>query len=321
MAVGTNGPPVLNGSAYVYPEKTLAKLRRNLLIKLGYAAQLAAPPPGMEDLLDVFLQDANEQLYQRYETLRQRRWWTIAITQGNRHYDIPYEGAYLENADIAINSASPDTLVTSGDWVAGGFTVGMIINISGSDADDGYHEIATVNSSTIELTSSTTVTGEVTGTNTIRVTEDSFVNLDPREVAYAGLLDGTKWDDMIAGFDPLLFNIDSQQRPVYYEIREFVEVFPEPDQAYTMYIAGRSALKPFTADAHVTSVDPAMVYLQALAEAKAHYGQRDASVYFQRLEGMLGDLNSKTFGNERFIPNPKPHLPSLPYPQTTFIRG
>jgi hypothetical protein len=122
---------------------------------------------------------------------------------------------------------------------------------------------------------------------------------------------------LVPGINPLLFNIDSQQRPVYYQIREFIEVFPEPDQAYTMYLAGRSALVPFTADEHYTSVDPVVVYLQALAEAKAHYGQRDAQVYFQRLEGVLGDLNSDSFSTERFIPNPLPYLPAIPYPVVT----
>jgi len=317
MAIGTNGPPVLNGSAYVYPEKTLAQLKRKLLFKLGYAAQADNPPPGMDELLAYFLQDANEQLYQRYTTLRQKRWWTIAITQGNRFYDIPYDGAYLETMDIAIVNGSPDTLTTvGGNFTTAGFTDGMRINISGSAADDGYHTIATAGTTTATLSTNTTVTGEVAG-GKIRVAEDSFVNLDLREIVYAGLLDGTIWNDMIPGIDPLLFNIDSQQRPTNYQIREYVEVFPEPDKAYTLYLAGRSALKPFTADAHYASVDPMVVYLQALAESKAHYGQRDAQVYFQRLEGMLGDLNADSFGVERFIPTPKSHLPASPYPEVT----
>lgn len=321
MAVGTNGPPVLSGSAFVYPEKTLAQLRKKLLIKLGYAAQLASPPPGMVELLNEFLEDANEQLYKRSTVLRQKRWWQIPIVQGERFYDVPYEGAYLEGIDIAIVQGSPDTITTvSGDFTAAGFSNGMRINLSGSDSNDGYHEIASVAATTLTLTSDTVVTAEPAGTQ-IRVAEDSYIALDMREIVYAGLLDGEAWDDMIPGIDPLMFNNTSQQRPTHYQIREYVEVFPEPNKAYTLYLAGRTALKPFTADAHFTSVDPNIVYIQALAESKAHYGQRDASVYFQRLEGILGDLNSDSFGTTRFIPNPKPHLPSMPYPQTTFTRG
>jgi hypothetical protein len=154
----------------------------------------------------------------------------------------------------------------------------------------------------------------------IRVAEDGFEALDVREITYAGLLDGTVFNTMTAGIDPLLFNIDGQQRPTHYEIREYIEVFPEPDQAYTLYLKGPTALKPFTADRHITSTDPHPVFLQALAQSKAHYGQNDASIYFQQLENLLGKLNSASFGDKRFIPNPTMHPPSLPKPKVTFNR-
>jgi hypothetical protein len=274
----------------------------------------------MAELIDEFLQDAHEQLWYRYRQLRQQRWWSIAITQGNRHYDIPYDGAYLESQGIAIVNGTPDTITDSAaSFVTSGFTNGMTINITGSAADDGYHTIATVTAGTLNLSTNTTVIGETAG-SMIRIAEDNFEALDVREITYVGLLDGTIFNEMTAGIDPLLFNIDGQQRPTHYEIREYVEVFPEPEQAYTMYLKGPTALKPFTADAHVTSTDPHPVFLQALAQSKAHYGQNDASVYFQQLENMLGKLNADSFGNRRFIPNPTVHTPSLPKPKVTFSR-
>lgn len=320
MAIGTNGPPVLNGSAYVYPQKTLYQLRRSVIRRLGYSAQVDAPPPGMAELINEFLQDAHEQIWYRYHQLRQQRWWSIAITQGNRHYDIPYDGAYIEGQTISIVNGSPDQIqTTSGDFVAAGFTNGMTVNITGSAADDGYHTLGTVSTGSMNLSTTLTVTGEAAG-SMIRVAEDNFEALDIREITYAGLLDGTIFERMTAGIDPLLFNIDSQQRPTHYEIREYIEVFPEPDQAYTMYLKGPTALKPFTADAHITSTDPHPVFLQALAQSKAHYGQNDASVYFQQLENLLGKLNADSFGNKRYIPNPTVHTPSLPKPKVTFNR-
>lgn len=322
MAVGTNGPPVLNGSAYVYPEKTLVWLRRRLITKLGYAAQIDNPPPGMAALLNTFLQDANEQLWHRYTSLRQKRWWSIAVTQGNRFYDVPYTGAYLATQDIAFVSGSPDTITTAGgDFDAAGFVAGDTINVSGSGSNDGTYVIASggVATGTLTLTSNTSLTTEAVGERVV-LSVDSFRNLDPRSISYAGLLDGTIWNDMYPGIDPLLFNITQQSRPTHYQIREYVEVYPEPDKAYTLYIFGRTALMPFTADDHICSVDYLPVYLQALGEAKAHYGQSDAQVYFQRLEGMLGDLNAESFSTMRFIPNPEHTAPSMPYPQVTFSR-
>lgn len=321
MAVATNGPPVLNGSQYVYPERTLAQLRNDLLIRLGYAAMLAYPPPGVPELLNSFLQDAHTQLYQRYPTLRQQRWYSITLQQGERHYDIPYEGAMVAGNDIAIVSGSPDTITTaSGDFVAAGFTNGMQIRITGSDADDGLHTIATVAAGTLTLTSNAAVTGETAG-DLIYVTQASgYYSLDPREVTYAGLLDGTIWNELICGIDPMQFNITQQSRPTRYEIREYVEVFPEPDKAYTLYLKGRTGLRSFTADDDVTSMDPHPVFLQALATAKAHYGQRDAQVYFQQLENLIGELNAGTYGTRRFVPNPQEHIPAMPYPSVTFDR-
>jgi hypothetical protein len=322
MAVATNGPPVLNGSAYVYPEKTLYDLRRRLLIKLGYSAQVDNPPPGMNDVLDAFLQDANEQLWHRYNMLRQKRWWSISITQGNRHYDIPYDGAYLATQDISFAATTPDTISTlAGDFVAGGFTAGDTIKVSGSTSNDGVYEIATggVATGTLSLTTNLSLTTEAAGDRVV-IEEEDFRYMDPRTITYAGLLDDTIWNDLYSGIDPLLFNITQQSRPTHYQIREYVEVFPEPDQAYTMYLFGPTGLMPFTADSHIASVDWMPLYLQALAESKAHYGQADASVYFQRLEGMLGDLNAESFSTTRFIPHSERTTPSWPYPSVTFSR-
>ena len=320
MAIGTNGPPILNGSAYIYPRKTLKQLRRSIIRRLGYSAQVDNPPPGMAELINEFLQDAHEQLYFRYPLLRQQRWWTIAITQGNRFYDIPYEGAYLEGNDIAIVNGAPDTLTTvSGDFTAAGFTSGMRVSISNSTADDGYHTLGTVGTGSMNLTTSTGVTGETAGAY-IRIAEDDFQNLDIREITYVGLLDGTMWNTMEAGINPLLFNIDGQQRPTNYEIREYVEIFPEPEKSYTMYLKGNTAIKPFTADDHVTSMDPHPVFLQTLAQAKSHYGQGDGNIYFQQLELLIGKLNADAFGNKRFIPNQSQDLASIPKPKVTFTR-
>jgi len=315
MAVGTNGPPVLNGSPYVYPDKTLAKLREQLLLRLGYGAILANPPPGISETLDAFLQDVHEQIYFRYPTLRQERWWTVTTVQGSRFYDVPYTGAYLAGTDISINQGSPDSISQLAlDFTAAGFTDGMVVNVTGSEFNDGLHTLGTVGTLSTNLSTTTTVTAEAAG-NLVSVIEAGGANLDLREITYVGMLDGTIWNEMIAGIPPSLFNIDQQQRPTNYEIREFIEVYPEPDQAYVIYLKGRMALRPFTADTDVTTVDPWPVFLLALAQAKAHYGQGDARIYFQEFEALVGGLNEATFGTKRYIPNPDLPLRNLPYPK------
>jgi len=43
MTDGTNGPPIYDGEPYAHSSKTLLKLRTDLMIRLGFAAQLSTP--------------------------------------------------------------------------------------------------------------------------------------------------------------------------------------------------------------------------------------------------------------------------------------
>src|SRR5690606_5025998 len=56
--------------------RTLASLRQELMARLGYAAQINNPPPGMTALLNSFLRDAQVQLYHRFTTFKTERFFT-----------------------------------------------------------------------------------------------------------------------------------------------------------------------------------------------------------------------------------------------------
>jgi hypothetical protein len=71
-----------------YPTLTLADFRSYLMIRLGYAAMLAAPPPGMTELLNAFITEAQELLFRDYPVFRLERWFTWSMTAGGRFYDI-----------------------------------------------------------------------------------------------------------------------------------------------------------------------------------------------------------------------------------------
>lgn len=108
---GENSPAVQNGGAPIYDraicydspvdydsglfahpsEQTLAELRKRLLRRLGFAAQANNPPPGMKELLDDFLQDAQQQLYWKYDVLRTERFWTWQTEAGKHLYDVPID--------------------------------------------------------------------------------------------------------------------------------------------------------------------------------------------------------------------------------------
>jgi len=99
-----------------------------------------------------------------------------------------------------------------------------------------------------------------------------------------------------------------------------MEIWPEPDQAYTIYLKGHFGLLPFVADTDVTTIESKLVFLMALANGKAHYGKGDAGTIFRQLEVVLKKYNGEDFGLKRYIPGKK-EIHSLPEPLTTFTRG
>lgn len=68
--------------------QTLAELRVRLLRRLGYSAQAANPPPGMNELLEDFLQSAQRELYVKNPSLRLERFFRWTMEVGQRFYGL-----------------------------------------------------------------------------------------------------------------------------------------------------------------------------------------------------------------------------------------
>lgn len=68
--------------------RTLGALRIDLMRRLGYSAQAANPPPGMAELLNSFLIDAQEQLHRQYPSLHTERFFTWDMIPGERYYGL-----------------------------------------------------------------------------------------------------------------------------------------------------------------------------------------------------------------------------------------
>lgn len=94
-----------------------------------------------------------------------------------------------------------------------------------------------------------------------------------------------------------------------------LEVWPPPDQAYPLRVRAYAVQKPFgyavapatePDDSALTSCDARLVFLLALAKAKAHYGHADANVYFNQFNVMLDRLRAGAHGTRRYIPHDPP---------------
>lgn len=82
-----------------------------------------------------------------------------------------------------------------------------------------------------------------------------------------------------------------------------LEVWPTPDQAYTLYVDHERVLTRFSEDADVPSVDYRLVLSYAISMGKAHYGKPDAEAAGAAFKNMLSKAKVAQKENRRFIPN------------------
>lgn len=130
-------------------------------------------------------------------------------------------------------------------------------------------------------------------------------NMDPnKKIEWAGIQDSRNvWYPLVQGIPPQLYTmINKPWRPARYEIRQAIEVYPAPDQAYWMWMKGHFGLMAFTLDTNSTTLDCELVFLHALANAKAHYGQPDANNIEAQANAYRMELIAGTHQTASYIP-------------------
>lgn len=209
-----------------YPRTTLAEMRKRLLRRLGFSAQANNPPPGMAEMLDDFIRNAQEMLFRRYSVFRRERFYTWDLIAGTRFYDLD------ANADACTK------------------------------------------------------------------------RLDPRMVSWAGLSQGDgNWRPLACGIDPSMYTSLGPGIPSRYEIRQCIELWPAPsDATWKLRIKGQFGLMPLEQPTDYTTVEPEAIFLLALANAKAHYGQPDAGNYATQLQSYIKDLIRGSHHTRRYLP-------------------
>lgn len=211
---------------------TLQELRERMMVRLGFAAQVANPPPGMEALLNDFLQSAQRFLYQKYPGVRQRIFtWTM----------LPYVRYY--------------------------------------DLDDNDESC----------------------TKKLNALKRSWVGIEDTN--------GT-WYELADGIPPEFYtSVQNPGLPTRYEIRQCIEVFPAPDVSYRLRIKGHFELQSFSSNTDATTIDSELVFLWALANAKAHYNKPDAGEIASQAREYLGTLVGDSHGTNRYVPRTRPRAP------------
>ncbi len=130
-------------------------------------------------------------------------------------------------------------------------------------------------------------------------------HLDPtKTIEWVGIQDTRNvWYPVIEGIPPSLYTMLTKPwRPARYSIRQCLEIYPAPDQTYWLWISGNLGLGSFANDSDQTTIDSNLVFLHALANAKAHYGQPDANNMQARANAYRGRLIAGTHATGHYIP-------------------
>jgi hypothetical protein len=322
--------------------RTLLSLRSELMGRLGYGAQAANPPPGMTDLLNSFLQEAQELLYRRYEVLRTERFFSWPLTAGVTLYDLPdnAEGDALPTPvpaafatattggsllagtyyyRISAINARGETLASAetSQVVLGVATNTVTVNWSAVVAPDGVSAVTgyriygrTIGTerliATVGLVTTYIDTGAITPAGALPSSNTTSVcskKLDPRKVSWVGAIRDEIWYPLTCGIPPTLYSHEYQNWPQRYEIRQCIQIWPAPAETLgSLVIKGRFGLAAFTADTDKVTIDDRAVFLLALANAKSHYRQPDANNYVAQLEVFIDNLVAGAHQTRRYVP-------------------
>jgi hypothetical protein len=152
----------------------------------------------------------------------------------------------------------------------------------------------------------------------------SQMHLDPNKtIEWVGVQDTRNvWYDLIEGIPPQLYTMEQTPwRPARYEIKGCLEVFPAPDQTYFLWIRGHFGLMSFVQDTDYTTINSEVVFLHALAAAKAHYGQADAQSIGTMADQYRKELIAGTHKTSKYIPGTRQLPPATRPTLLHFIGG
>ena len=279
-------------------------------------------PPAIVAMCNQWLKTAQKKLYHRYKMLRTELWWDIPIVQGERIYDVPAIHSGILT-DVTFGDDDPDTLTRlTGSWLDDGFRAGHKIKGLGAAQAGNNNTQWTADGVTdliITLAAGDSVTAEAAGASVV-INTMNYINLDFRTVTEAWLVDNLTWLPLTGGIDAAQFSISTQTVPTRYELREYFEIFPEPEKTYVAWIKGHLGLRAFEADTDVTTIDSDVIMMQALVWGKRHFKDYQAARDFNKeLTDWLGALNGGRFDGERFVPRGTRREPRpLTYPEATW---
>jgi len=127
-------------------------------------------------------------------------------------------------------------------------------------------------------------------------------DMEPRQASSLRVLVSEQWRPLEEGVEYFHDSyVDSRDYPKRYDRKAQLEIYPQPDQQYTLRCDYYSRLGAFTQENDKCTIDELLVFAYALAKAKAHYKMPDAQSYVDDVSSMLRKLNMKAHGDKRYF--------------------
>lgn len=287
-------------------EDTLATLRSKLATRIGRGGQSGAAQN--KALLNDFLSLAQEDLWERLEMNQVYdevfAWIAGGVTTMAYPDDIDPDRFIAVNVDYSGN----------GDWYP--VHEGIAYDHDSVSALSSFprryehtHDYLHFWPQT-DATSSITITG-ITQANPGVVTAAGHGLVDGQEVYLAGIVGMTELNGTIVKAASVTTNTFALQDQDGNDI---------DTSGYTAYSSGGTAavgyrfkiegfrrLGAFAADGDRCTLPSTLVFTQALADAKAHYGHKDAAAYEVKARRLLGRYRGRMHGQRRYVPAGRNH--------------
>lgn len=308
--------------------RTLAQCRALMIPQLGYSAQLASPPPGLNDSLNAWLNQAQQTLFRRIEldqgggtapatmsldadttTLDFHPVVTLAIALAKTHLHGPADAKpyfdYVEKYLSDFASRRPPNLTD------------LVTDALQNAQNFLYREYDTFH--TTRLYRWDLVAGEryydIAANEEQNDAPACTKLMDPGKIEGVWVSGASRtWRPLVAGIRPELYDDEEPNgSPAWYEVRQCLEIWPPPDaQEYTqLRVKGDFGLLAFSADGDYPTIDDELIRLFALAGLKASFGQKDAQRYDAMWRARMGSLVAESHSTQRFVPGnvPMGHAP------------
>lgn len=312
--------------------QTLSSMQTTLMQRLGFSNQAANPPPGMAALTATLINEAQQTLYTRFAqdgyadaappllanptdplTLNNIAVQMLAVALGKLHYGQPDGQAMMKMFETylaELYKRSPPNLAP---------TINEFLIDAQLYLYRRYSQLHTRRLFRWKMNPGQRFYSLKDSD------EDVLCNyrMDPNKtIEWAGVQDSRNvWYPLIEGIEPQLYTMISKPwRPARYEIRQCIEIYPAPDQTYWLWMKAHFGLMAFVQDTDSTTIDAELVFLQALANAKAHFNQRDANNIEAQANAYRKELIAGTHGTNRYIPG-SPMVPPAIRPSLISFDG